>query len=440
MPVMESTVHVVVIGAGFGGLAAVRALRKAWNVQVTLVDRTNHHLFQPLLYQVASAALNPAEIAAATRAILRRQKNVRVLMGEVTSVDYQARTVDLDGGQTRLSYDHLVLAMGGRTSYFGQDQWEQHAPGLKTLDDAIEIRTRLLTAFERAEKSQDPEERRRLMTFVVVGGGPTGVELAGAFAELRANVLRWDFRGIDPSSARIILLEASGTLLGPFPERLRLEAARRLEKLGVEVRLDEKVLSITPGLVQTSAGPIPTETCVWAAGVGGHELGEHLAPSRDRAGRLLVEADLRLPGQDRVWCLGDMAHFEHPHTFGGKALPGVAPVAVQQGGHAAHNILRILEGREALPFNYLDKGSMATIGRSAAVAFVGPVQMTGAVAWLAWLFVHLMYLVDFQLRVLVLVRWAWAYFTWKWGVRLITRPLQEMQCPLPSPDQPPRAD
>ncbi len=437
---MASTVHVVVLGAGFGGLAAVRALRRARNVQVTLVDRTNHHLFQPLLYQVASAALNPSEIAAATRAVLRRQSNVRVLMGEVTHIDYQARTVDLDGGQTRLSYDHLVLAMGGRTSYFGQDSWRQHAPGLKTLDDAIEIRTRVLAAFERAEKLQDPRERERLMTFVVVGGGPTGVELAGAFAELRAHVLRWDFRGIDPSSARIILLEAGPTLLAPFPERLRQEAARRLERLGVEVRLNEKVLSISPGLVQTSAGPIQTETCVWAAGVGGHELAERLAPDRDRAGRLVVGADLRLPGQDRVWCLGDMAHYEHPQTFGGKALPGVAPVAVQQGQRVARNILLSEQGRDPEPFNYLDKGSMATIGRSAAVAFVGPVQMTGALAWLAWLFVHLMYLVDFQLRFLVLIRWAWAYVTWKWGVRLITRPLQEMHCTLPSPDPSARTD
>ncbi len=437
---MASTVHVVVLGSGFAGLAAVRGLRKARNVQVTLVDRTNHHLFQPLLYQVASAALNPSEIAAATRAVLRRQKNVRVLMGEVTGIDYQARTVDLDGGQTRLEYDHLVLAMGGRTSYFGQDGWKSHAPGLKTLDDAIGIRTRVLAAFERAEKLQDPGDRERLMTFVVVGGGPTGVELAGAFAELRAHVLRWDFRGIDPSSARILLLEAGSTLLTPFPERLRREALRRLERLGVEVRLNEKVLSIGPGRVETSTGMIPTETCVWAAGVGGHELAGQLAPDRDRAGRLLVEADLRLPGQDRVWCLGDMAHYEHPHTFGGRPLPGVAPVAVQQGSHAARNILRLLEGRDPLPFSYLDKGSMATIGRSAAVAFVGPIQMTGALAWLAWLFVHLMYLVDFQLRFLVLVRWAWAYVTWKWGVRLITRPLQEMHCPLPSPDAPAGAD
>ena len=431
---MSSTTHVVVIGAGFAGLSTVQALRKAPGVQVTLVDRTNHHLFQPLLYQVASAALNPSEIAASTRALLRNQKNARMLMGEVTSVDFQARTVDLDGGQTQLKYDHLVLAMGGRTSYFGQDHWKEFAPGLKSLDDAIEIRTRVLTAFERAEKLQDPEDRRRLMTFVVVGGGPTGVELAGAFAELRRNVLRWDFRRIDPASARIVLLEAGDRLLAPFPEKLRQDAAKRLEALGVEVRLNEKVLDIRPGVVKTSSGPILAETCVWAAGVGGHPMAETLGLERDRAGRLLVDPDLRLPGQDRVWCLGDMAHYEHAHTFQGRPLPGVAPVALQQGRHAAENLVRLLEGRETLPFGYVDKGSMATIGRSAAVAFVGPVQMTGFPAWLAWLFVHLMYLVDFQLRVLVLMRWTWAYFTWKWGVRLITGPLKEMYCPLPESD------
>lgn len=434
---MQTPAHVVVLGAGFAGLAAVKALRRARNVRVTLVDRTNHHLFQPLLYQVASAALNPSEIAAATRAVLRGQKNTRVLMGEVTHVDYEQRTVDLDGGQTRLCYDYLILAMGGRTSYFGQDQWQQHAPGLKSLDDAIEIRTRLLAAFERAEKAQDPEDRQRLMTFVVVGGGPTVVELAGAFAELRRHVLRWDFRGIDPASARIVLIEAADSLLGPFPERLRQDAARRLQKLGVDVRLKEKVLSIRPGVVETSTGPIPTETCIWAAGVGGHELAADLGPNRDRAGRLVVEEDLRLPDQDRVWCLGDMAHYEHPHTLDGRTLPGVAPVAVQQGRHAARDILRLLKGESTRPFHYQDKGSMATIGRSAAVAFVGPVQMTGPLAWLAWLFVHLMYLVDFQLRVLVLIRWTWAYFTWKWGVRLITRPLQERHCPLPGLPDPP---
>lgn len=423
--------RVVVVGAGFGGLSVVRGLRKARNVQITLVDRTNHHLFQPLLYQVASAALNPSEIAAATRAVLRGQDNVRVLMGEMTGVDYQARVVELDGGQTRLPYDHLVLAMGGRTSYFGRDEWRFRAPGLKSLDDAIDIRTRVLAAFERAEKCEDPEERQRLMTFVVVGGGPTGVELAGAFAELSARVLRWDFRGIDPSQARIVLVEAGDRILAPFPERLRGYAVKRLERLGVEVRLGEKVLAVTPGRVETSSGPLPAETCVWAAGVGGHELADRLGEARDRAGRLMVEPDLRLPGQERVWCVGDMAHYAHPHTFGGRPLPGVAPAASQQGAHVARNLRSLLEGGTTQPFHYLDKGSMATIGRSAAVACVGPLQMTGLLAWLAWLFVHLMYLVDFQLRVLVFMRWAWAYFTWKWGVRLITRPLQERLCPLP---------
>lgn len=414
------TTHVVVIGAGFGGLAAARAFRKAKDVQVTLVDRTNHHLFQPLLYQVASAALNPSEIAAATRAVLRKQRNVRVLMGEVTAVDYDGRTVEMDG-ETLLPYDYLVLAMGGRTTWFGRDEWQRHAPGLKSLDDAVDIRNRVLAAFEKAEKCADPEERQRLMTFVVVGGGPTGVELAGAFAELRRHVLRWDFHGIDPTQARVVLVEAGDSLLGAFPKELQENARQRLEKLGVEVRLQERVLDLSDRHVQTTGGTLPTETIVWAAGVGGHELADRLAEQRDRAGRIVIDPDLRIPNEERVYCLGDMAHYEHPHTHGGRQLPGVAPVAMQQGLHAARNILRQVQGQPTTEFHYVDKGSMATIGRSAAVAQAGPLKMTGFLAWLAWLFVHLMYLVDFQVRVLVLVRWAWAYFTWKWGVRLITR-------------------
>jgi NADH dehydrogenase len=412
--------RVVVVGAGFGGLMAARELSRCPNLQVTVLDRTNHHLFQPLLYQVASAALNTGEIASPIRALLRGRPNVRVIMGSMTGVDYDRREVIVDDDSLRLPYDYLVLAMGGRTSYFGHEaEWQDLACGLKTLADALEIRARVLLAFERAERETDPEVRKKLMTLVVVGGGPTGVELAGAFAELRLHVLRWDFRNIDPESARIVLLEAGGRLLGQFPARLGEYARERLARMGVEVRLNERVLEIGPGFVRTDKELIEAGNVLWAAGVAGHELASKLGHEVDRANRLLVRPDLRLPGRDEVYCIGDAARFEED----GQPLPGLAPVAMQQGRHAARNIKRQLQGKPTLPFKYFDRGTMATIGRSAAIADIrGKIQLKGLPAWLAWLFIHLMFIVEFQNRVLILIRWAWAYFTWKWGVRLITQP------------------
>lgn len=420
---MADKKRVVILGAGFGGLKAAKALRKSRDVEITIVDRTNHHLFQPLLYQVATGGLNPSEIASPFRALFRRHKNVTCLMGSVTRVDYEARTVELDGGETVLPYDYLVMALGGTTSYFGHDEWEEEAPGLKSLDDALTIRQRILWAFERAEKTDDEELRKKLMTVVVVGGGPTGVELAGALAELRRHVLRWDFQRIQPEKARVILIEGGDRLLGVFPEQLSRYAARKLEALGVELLFNERVQDLRCSRVVTDKQTIEAENILWAAGVGGHPLAARLGGERDRAGRLMVEPDMSLPGHPEVYCIGDMAHYEHPHTFGGKPLPGVAPVAMQQGDQTGKNILRRLGGKPTVPFHYFDKGNMATIGRSAAVA-VGPVgpKMTGLPAWLAWLFIHLIYLVDFQNRVIVLTRWTWKYFSWKWGARLITRP------------------
>ncbi|MBI3924177.1 MAG: NAD(P)/FAD-dependent oxidoreductase [Armatimonadetes bacterium] len=434
---MSSPARVLILGAGFGGLSAAKALRRRRDVEVTIVDHTNHHLFQPLLYQVATAGLNPSEIASPVRAILRRQKNLVSLMGQVTAVDYASRTVELDHGIQRLEYDFLILALGGKTSYFGNDRWASVAPGLKSLRDALEIRQRVLLSFERAERADDPELRQRLMTIVAVGGGPTGVELAGAMAELRYHVLRWDFDRIKPEQARVILIEGGDRLLGMFPERLSEYASRRLEKLGVEIFLNERVTDISSGVVTTSSQTIHAENIFWAAGVAGHDLAPQLGEKRDRAGRLHVEADLRLPGHDRVYCIGDMARFEHPGTHDGKPLPGLAPVAMQQGTHAARNIIHQLEGRPTRSFHYVDKGSMATIGRSAAVAMAPfNLRMTGFPAWLAWLFVHLMYIVDHQNRILVLLRWAWAYFTWKWGVRLITWEFTPAQTPAEADQSP----
>lgn len=447
-PGVMGKTRVVIVGAGFGGIQAARALRRK-DLDVTIIDRTNHHLFQPLLYQVATGGLNPSEIASPVRAVVGRQKNLTTLMGTVTGVDYDQRTVTLDQGQTQLEYDYLVLAMGGRTSYFGNDHWEAKAPGLKSLSDALTIRQRVLYAFERAEKlvesGGDDALLKRLMTIVVVGGGPTGVELAGAMAELRRHVLRWDFKNIDPQKARVILIEGSGQLLGAFPESLGRYAANRLEKMGVELFFNERVTDIQVGKVVTNSQTIEAENIIWGAGVGGHEMAPSLADERDRADRIVVEADLRIKGQERVYCIGDMAHYQHEHTFGGKPLPGVAPAAMQQGKRAAKNILAQLDGKPTQPFSYFDKGSMATIGRSAAVCKTPdpiPLKMTGLLAWGAWLFVHLMFLIDFKNRLFVLFRWTWKYFGWKWNVRLITEPPQtpalatQLSAGTPAPDRP----
>ncbi len=412
---------VVILGAGFGGLAAARVFKRRRDVEVTIVDRTNHHLFQPLLYQVATGGLNPSEIASPVRQVLGRQKNLTSLMAEVTEIDYESCRVELDGGRFGLDYDYLVLALGGSTSYFGNDHWEEQAPGLKSLHDALTIRKHVLWAFERAEKMEKGPERDKLMTIVVVGGGPTGVELAGAMAELRRHVIRWDFKNIDPEKARVLLIEGGDRLLSALPERLGQYTARKLEQMGVEVTFQERVQDIQPGKVVTSEREIEAENIIWAAGVGGSRLAPKLADERDRAGRIIVTPEMRLPDHDNVYCIGDMAHYEHPHTFDGKPLPGVAPVAMQQGSAVGKNILAQLDGKEVKPFRYFDKGNMATIGRSAAVA-VTPfnMQMTGLLAWLAWLFIHVIYLVDYRNRLFVLLRWTYKYFGWKWNVRLIT--------------------
>jgi NADH:ubiquinone reductase (H+-translocating) len=409
--------HVVIVGGGFAGLNAARRLAPR-NVRVTLVDRRNHHLFQPLLYQVASAVLSPADIAMPLRSILRDAPRVRVLLAEAQAVDPAARRVTLDAGDA-LTYDALIVAAGARHSYFGHDEWEALAPGLKTLEDALEIRRRLLLAFEAAERAKDGAERAALLTFVVVGGGPTGVELAGAFAEIARHTIARDFRAIDPTHARVILLEGGPRLLASFPADLAVAAARSLARLGVEVRTGAQVTRITPDAVWIGGEQIRSRAVVWAAGVAGAALGRSLGVPTDRAGRVTVEPDLSVPGHPEIFVAGDLAAFPLP---GGGVLPGLAPVAMQQGRAAAANVLRRLRGEPTLPFHYRDRGSMATIGRAAAVAAVGRLHLSGLPAWLAWLGVHIVYLIGFRNRFLVLTQWAWAYVTWQRGARLITGP------------------
>jgi NADH dehydrogenase len=411
---MGNRPRVIVLGGGFGGLAAARSLGHV-PVDVTVLDRTNHHLFQPLLYQVAMAGLSPADIAAPIRSILRDQKNASVLLGEATGVDLEHRRVQLADGA--LDYDHLVLATGGRTSYFGHDAWERFAPGLKDLDDAVEIRRRVLLAFEEAEKETDAERRRALLTFVVVGGGPTGVELAGAVAELSRFVLASDFRRIDPRSATILLIEGGPRLIPSFDPELSASAVRHLERLGVSVRLNVHVTGIDQTGVSLGDERIAARTVLWGAGVAATSLTKSLGVPLDRAGRVLVEPDLSLPGHPEAYAIGDMAAFLHQ---GGKPLPGVSPVAIQMGRHAARNIERAVRGLPPEPFHYVDRGSMATIGRSAAVAQIRGLRLGGFAAWLAWLLVHIYFLIGFRNRVAVLFNWAWSYFTYQRGARLIT--------------------
>jgi NADH dehydrogenase len=414
--------RVVVVGGGFAGLSLVRALRGA-PVAVTLVDRRNFHLFQPLLYQVATGGLSPANIAAPLRALVKRQRNVRVLLADATGVDVAGRRLLLADGA--LSYDILVVATGARHSYFGRPEWEERAPGLKTLEDATRIRARVLEAFETAEREEDEARRREALTFVVVGAGPTGAELAGALAEIARHTLRDEFRRIDPSAARILLVEGASRVLLSYPPSLSERAARDLARLGVEVLTETLVTDVGEAGVTLRRGDVEetvrARTVLWAAGVEGSPLGralaEHAGAATDRAGRVVVGPDLTLPSHPELFVAGDLALFTHQT---GKPLPGVAPVAMQQGRHVARTILSRLESRPTRPFRYVDKGSLATIGRASAVADVAGLTFGGYLAWLTWLFVHLLYIVQFGNRVLVLVQWAWSYLTWARSARLIT--------------------
>jgi NADH dehydrogenase len=411
--------HVVVLGAGFGGLTFCQAFGCS-RARVTLVDRQNHHLFQPLLYQVATAGLSAPEIAQPIRSILRDRRNVTVLMRQVTGIDWARREVRL--GESVLPYDYLVLALGSVTSYFGHPEWERHAPGLKTLDDALRIRRRILLAFERAENGVEAAERERLMTLVVVGGGPTGVELAGAFAELARRVLRRDFRRIDPRQARVILIEAGPRLLPQFPPRLSTKAAAQLARLGVEVRTQARVEDIGEGFLRLAGGErIASANVIWAAGVAAHPLTRELGVELDRAGRVRVNPDLSVPGHPEVFAIGDLAlvHDEH-----GRPVPGVAPAAMQMARHVARLLDRECQAAEPgaadrPAFHYWNKGIMATIGRSAAVAQMGPLALSGWPAWAAWLLVHLLFLIGFRNKTAVLLQWTYSYFTYQLGSRIV---------------------
>ena len=406
--------HVVVVGGGFAGLQAAKALAEA-PVRVTVVDRRNHHLFQPLLYQVATAALSPADIAQPIRSVLRGQPNVEVLLAEATAIEPASKTVVLAEG--RLPYDSLILAAGANHAYFGHDEWEPFAPGLKTLEEALDIRRRILLSFEEAERETDPARRRALMTFVVVGGGPTGVEMAGAIAEIARFSLARDFRHIDTRDAKVILVEAGDRLLSAFPERLSRHALNDLRRLGVEVKFGAPVTAIDAGRVTVGDDVIAAETVVWAAGVRSSPLGRSLGVELDRAGRVLIERDLSVPGHPEIFVIGDMASLADGR---GRPLPGVAQVAMQQGIWAATNIQRRIAGKPTLPFRYRDLGNMATIGRNSAVADIRGLRLTGFVAWLAWAGVHILNLIGFRNRVLVALQWLWQYLTFQRGARLIT--------------------
>jgi NADH dehydrogenase len=416
------THRVVVVGGGFGGLNAVRALASA-PVHVTLIDKRNFHLFQPLLYQVATAALSPGEIASPLRLVFSRQKNTSVLLAEVTGIDVAGRRVLLSDGD--VPYDTLVLATGSSHSYFGHQEWEQFAPGLKTIEDALEIRRRMLLAYEAAERETNPERRAAWQTFVVVGAGPTGVELAGAISEIARYTLRGNFRHIDPSESRVLLIEGADRALPPYPPDLSAAAQRQLEGLGVTVRLNTLVTAIDAGSVTVEGGGvrevIPARTVLWAAGVQASPLGRALCQQvgcqTDKAGRVIVEPDLTVPGHPEIFVIGDMAHLPGKD---GNPLPGLAPVATQQGRYVAGSIGGRLRGEKpAAPFSYFDKGTMAVIGRHEAVVNVGRFRFGGITAWLMWLFIHLILLINFESRLVVLVRWAFSYFTHNRGSRVL---------------------
>lgn len=408
--------HVVIVGGGFGGLAAARSLADA-GVDITLVDRRNHHLFQPLLYQVATAGLAPADIAQPIRSILASQANARVVLGEIVEIDRDASVVRLADGD-ELAFDSLILAAGTTHSYFGNPQWERFAPGLKTIEDALEIRRRVLTAFEVAERTDDADEQRASLTFVVIGGGPTGVEMAGAIAEIAFKTLVSDFHSIDPSTAQVILLEGTDRVLTAYPASLSAKALRQLVDLGVDVRLGVQVTDIDNQGVTTSAGPITAGTVVWGAGNEAPPVAATLGSDTDRAGRVEVTEDLSIPGTPNIFAVGDIAHARSE----GEQVPGVAQGAIQGGQHAAAMIIADLTGQPRRPFRYRDKGELATIGRSSAVGVIGGVRLSGWVAWMAWWSVHIVFLIDFRSRISVLTNWAWNYLTFRRESRLITGP------------------
>lgn len=418
----QSAHEVVIIGGGFGGLYATKALGKM-PVHVTLVDKRNFHLFQPLLYQVATGTLSPADISSPLRSVVNRNKNTKVLMGEVVDIDPEQQKVILKNGE--LSYDSLIVATGVSHFYFGNEEWASVAPGLKTVEDALDIRRRIFVAFEAAEKETDPEKRRAMLTFVIVGGGPTGVELAGAIAELAYSTLKKDFRNIDTSEAQILLLEGMDRILPPYTPELSAKAEASLKRLGVTVQTKTLVTNIADYIVTTRQGErveqIPAHTVLWAAGVKASPMGEVLAKrtnaQRDRTGRVIVEPDLSLPGHPNIFVIGDLANFSHQN---GKPLPGVAPVAMKQGQYVATLLQQRLGGKNSVPFRYQDVGSLAVIGRNAAVVDLGFVKFSGILAWFTWVFVHIYYLIEFDNKLVVLLQWGWNYFTRKRGARLIT--------------------
>ncbi|HLQ76512.1 MAG TPA: NAD(P)/FAD-dependent oxidoreductase [Terriglobia bacterium] len=406
--------RVLIVGGGFAGLNAAKMLGGARDVEVTLIDRHNHHLFQPLLYQVAMAGLSPADIAAPIRSILSRYANVHVLLGNVELVDLQRKVAVLDTGE--IAFDYLILASGASHSYFGHEEWEPDAPGLKTLEQATEIRRRVLTAFEKAERATDSEERRKYLTFVIVGGGPTGVELAGAIGEMSRHTLAKDFQVIDSRSAKVILVEAGPRILPMFTEQSAARAARDLKTLGVEIRTNRSVTAIDRDGVQAGEERIAASTVLWAAGVRASPLGRRTGLEVDGQGRVIVEPDLSVKGHPHVFVAGDLARYSQQS---GKPLPGTAPVAMQQGGYIGRTILADLRGHTRTPFQFIDKGQMATIGRNRAVIEIGRIRMGGFAAWISWLAVHIYYLTGFEHRLLVVLQWAWSYLTFGRGARLI---------------------
>jgi NADH dehydrogenase len=411
---VKAPVQVVIVGAGFGGLKAAEGLAHL-PVQITVIDRKNHHTFQPLLYQVATAGLSPAEIAAPVREILHRHKNVEVLLGDVTGFDLENRKVQFHGHE--VGYDYLIVAAGATHAYFGHDDWEPLAPGLKTIEDALEIRRRVLLAYELAEREAALTGIHRPLNFVIVGAGPTGVELAGTLAEIARKSLPKNFRNIDPTKTRIVLVEAGPSVLSSYPEDLRQSAVRQLQHLGVEVRTNSPVSDVQSGQVRMGDEMFPAEVVLWAAGVSASELGRALGAPVDTAGRVFVEPDLSLPGHREVFVIGDLATLKDKE---GKPLPGVAPVAMQEGTWVARQIKADLAGKGREPFHYFDKGSLATIGRAAAIAQFGKVHISGFLAWLTWLFVHIMFLIGFRNRIVVMLQWAWSYLTYERAAWLIT--------------------